>query len=150
MILKVKKALLWSRAIGEFRAGRTDLALDLIDRMKKISPLRPFEQAYLAQIYIWRGESEKARPYILAAIDRTSGQRNENDSYVNVYARVIKNLMDNEGQVELLIDAARTIKCRQSLRRWLPLSKEDTEFSVTKLLGIKSSPRSSAAPPTSD
>jgi hypothetical protein len=140
LILKVKAGILWSKAIGEFRAGRTDSALDLINRMEKLFPLRPFEQAYLAQIYIWRREREKARPYILAALEQTSGKQNENDRYVNIYARVIKTLVDNEGPVEPLIEAARTIRCRESLRRWLPLSKEDTEFSVTKFLGTKSRP----------
>jgi hypothetical protein len=114
---------LWLKAVSAFREGRCDDAVYAIKKIEAVSPLLPDQLAFLAQVYIFDGRSDEARPYLVRARDDASNYPNEYGKYVNLYSRVLLSLLDNGEPVDPLIEASRTVKCRAAIKRWLPLYK---------------------------
>lgn len=127
---RLRSAVLWTKAIGYFRSGGSQEAIDSIMEMERISPLKPHAFAYLGQIYVHEGQSKTAKPYFVRAAESTSEKKNCYEQYVNEYSSIYIEIMETQDIPQQRIDAARKIQCGPSLKRWLPLSKEDLAFSA--------------------
>jgi hypothetical protein len=134
---KHRSGLLWVKATGDFRSGNPKDAINSIMEIEKISPLKPAHLAYLGQIYVYDGESETAKPYFLRAMEKTAKMRNLDDRYINMYSRIFVEAMETGELPSGLIAIAQEINCRPSLKRWLPLSSEDTVFKRKHLFGLR-------------
>lgn len=120
VINRIRTTPSWLKAVGKFRERKCVDAIDIIKRIEEVTPLLPHQLAFLAQVYIYMGRSDIARPYLIAAKEQSRGSR-EYDKYVTLYVRVILSLMDGGEPVAPLIEASRAVRCSKVMKRWLPL-----------------------------
>lgn len=132
-----RSALLWTKAIGYFRSGKSQDAINAIMEMEKISPLSPVHLAYLGQIYVYEGKSDVAKPYFIRAAEGTSRKDSCYEQYINAYSLIYIETIDTGEIPHQAIDAARQIECGSSVKRWLPLSKEDLVFSAKHFFDMR-------------
>lgn len=121
LIKRTRRASLWNRALDADRSGRISESIVLIKRMEEIAPLNHYHIAFLATSYVLSRDSLKARNLFQIAKAMTDGSECPSARYVNSYVRIYLKMMDTDAPVNDLIDKALLIKCRPSLKRWLPL-----------------------------
>lgn len=133
----VRSSVLWTRAIGYFRSGKSQDAIDAIMAMGRLSPLSPVHLAYLGQIYVYEGKSDVAKLHFTRAAEGTSQKDSCYEQYINAYSLIYIETIDTGEIPHQAIDAARQIECGSSLKRWLPLSKEDLTFSARHFFDLR-------------
>lgn len=132
MIVRIKKTAsairassLWVRAVRAFENQDDGLALELIARIAKLVDLLPHNYAFLGQIHVHRSEVDLAIQNFAKAMEETSALKNNYERYVFDYSSIFLKIIETQEVPHELISEARKIPVSASMKRWLPLSKED-------------------------
>lgn len=121
---RILRARYWASALSAFKRDDTGSAIRLALEIEKIGPLEPHHLAFIGQVYVWRGETDKARGFFKRSSHMASQGLTDNSKYVELFSKTYLTLMDTEDPIDDMLAAAAQLRCRPALKRWLPLTNK--------------------------
>ena len=101
---------------------RNQSAMRYLDKMDKLTPLRPFERAFKATLLLIDSEYDTAEKMLKNTVSETERSITADDRYTNLYCRAILSGIDgNKKKKRKSIKEALSLPARPIVKDWLPL-----------------------------
>lgn len=130
MFERERAAFHFIRAVNALRRGDPALAIRSTKKAMTLRAPRPYHIAFLALSYAENKDRHNARFSFMEALAMTRNALRNDDRYVHHYCLVYLTLMNTEDPVDALVKDAVSIDCRPVIKRWLPLTREDSRLRV--------------------
>jgi tetratricopeptide (TPR) repeat protein len=119
-ILKV--AFYSTRAMRSAAEGAPHEAENWLEKIEKIRPLKPYEEAFRSGLYLLLHDFDQAEKGFVKVVSETSNKSTVNDLYTHYYAKA--RLAALTGNTDLMVEferKARCISCDKMIMGWIPL-----------------------------
>jgi hypothetical protein len=126
LLKNIRAGILWSRAIGKLHAGDGEAAIDLIKRIEKLVPFKPYHVVMLAHAEVLENNHDRAATDLRSALDMMDGNQSANARYLKLHVRALLSLIEG-GDYDALQREAAQIACTPRLKRWFPTPEHPRE-----------------------
>ena len=127
MFHRARRAWAWSRVQHYSARGDLEAATRWLQRVEdgELDPLRKLIiEAFKAAILMRQHRFDEADRLFDTLANKTDPPRGENERYINLFVRSLRaGTHGNEVLEQHLLREAGGVKCRPSLRRWLPIAE---------------------------
>jgi hypothetical protein len=122
MVVALRRAWHWMRALKWSREGNVERALADLTYIETFTALQPYEVAFKATLLLRQRRMAEAKAALILAVEMVESKDSGNARYVYLFATALLHGMHGDLKDERkFLDLARKVSCSGTLKRWLPL-----------------------------
>ena len=121
MIKRLLQGIHWVRTLQHSRSGSLNEALDEIDKMAALAPLRPLELAFKSELLLRQHRFEKAEELRNIVARMTDDAADSRGKYINFWVRSVRARIEGDQALDNYLVREAKLPVSQTLRDWLTL-----------------------------